>query len=647
MRGGLRLDPGNPFHQTIQVAVDYVRFKHIDKFVKFHDHVSHLPEEERVLTWAALALAGVVVIATPVLAVFGSRFSTVSFQDVQSQVQSLPAPALILAFLAFSFGWGYLLSGAAQGPALLWILGGVLYAYLILVIGLAAIRYSPLHVVPVLLLVVMGALTQSGSFWGKILLIILVSSFYVRVSLPVGSALKAHWYVFWAVAIAVLTGVHRLLARRPWPSPVARTALACATTSGYLLLIAATTHNWTDVAGWLHVSLNIAISYLDVFWFLLGASFVSGAIALALFTRKSIERIFAPGILHWAILGGWVALTVWALRDPPKAVHELPGGLSYDRGAVGILLASLLILVAWWRLKGITKDWLAGWFVASAAAVLSLRTYLSLDTGSLISGKADARVLLGFAYAITWEVASRIRSIPLSMRALPQPAPVVLYLGVVLIICGASLFGLAANLPYFQEAIVLNEYHGALSLGLPLGLLAAVATWPVLPNGVVRKCVAAFLLTSLVAVPAFLLRAAIGPSVWPMLIAGLAVFTVVLARRWDEIDRPLAGAALGCATGLGFAVVLSRHRVVVDSLWMLMKMLGSLSGIQGAGEPAAIVERWANETVWSPTDQLAFTVAAPLLTMLAGALFAAVNRKFRSQAAKKDATAPEPAAVHE
>lgn len=633
MRGGLRLDPGNPLLQTVQVAVDYVRFKHIDKFVKFHDHVSHLPEEERVLTWTALALAGVVVIATPVLAVFGSRFSSISFQDVQSQVQSLPAPAVFLAFLAFSFGWGYLLSGAAQGPGLLWVLAGVLYVYLILVIGLAAVRYSPLHAVPVLLLVLMGALTRSGPLWGRILLIVLVSSFYVRVSLPAGSALKAHWYVFWAVAVAVLAGVDRLVARRPWPSPVARTALACATTAGYLLLVAATTHHWTDFAGWLHVSLNIAINYLDVFWFLLGASFVSGAIALALFARKSIERIFPARILHWAILGGWVALAVWALRVPPKAVHKLPGGPSYDHGAVGILVASLLVLVAWWRLKGLTKDWLAGWFVASAAAVLSVRTYLSLDIGSLTSAKADARVLLSFAYAVTWEVASRIRNIPLSMRALPQPAPVVLYLGVVLIICGTSLFGLAANLPFFQEAIVLNEYHGALSLGLPLGLFAAVGTWPVVPDGVVRKCVAGFILTSLVAIAAFLIRAATGPWAWPALIAGLTVFTLILARRWDEIDRPLAGAALGCATGLGFAVVLSRPQVVVDSVWMLLTMLGSLSGIGGAGKPAAIVRRWATETVWSPTDQFAFMVAAPLVTMLAGALFAAVRRRARPQAA--------------
>jgi hypothetical protein len=645
MRGGLRLNPDNPLHQTVQVAVDYVRFKHIDKFVKFHNHVRSLPDAERLLTWTALALAGVVVIATPVLAGFASRFTAVSFQDVQEQTRTIPAPAIMLAFLAFSIGWGYLLTGAAQGPALLWIVAGLLYSFLILIIGLNALRFSPLHAIPMLLLVAMGALTPSGRLWGKIGLIVLMTSFFVRLSLPPGSALKAHWYVLWPVAIAALVAVHRFLARRPWPSPVARTALASAATVGYFFLIATTTHNWTNFATWLHVAFNTVISYLDILWFLLGASFVGGAIALAVFARKAIERVCPPGILHWAILGGWIALAVWALRSVPKGAHG-----PYDRYAIGILLASLLVLATWWRMKRITREWLAGWFVASAAAVLSLRTYLSLDMGSLVSGKADARVLLSFAYAITWEVASHIRNIPLSMRGLPQPAPVLLYLGMVLTICGASLFGLSANLKYFQEAIVLNEYQGALSLGLPLGLLAAAGTWPLIPQGVIRRSVAAFLLASGLAIPAFLLRAATGPWVWPLLIAGLVAFTLILARFWPEIDRLLAGAALGCATGMGFAVVLSQHRVFVDSLWILMSMVAAFSGVPGARGPAEVVQRWAFETVWRPADVIAFVVAAPLLTTLAGAVLAAVKQKSRSALVigeNAPASAPPTGAAHE
>ena len=645
MGGGLHLDPKNPFHQTVQVAVDYVRFKHIDKFVKFHDHVRSLPDEERLLTWAALALAGVVVIATPLLAGFAARFSAVSFQDVQDQTRTVPVPAMILAFLAFSIGWGYLLSGAAQAGGLLWIFAGLLYAFLIFIIGLSALRFSPLHAIPMLLLVAMGALTPSGGLWGKIGLIVLTTSFFVRVSLPVHSVLKDHWYLFWPVAIAALVAVHRFLARRPWRSPIARTALAAGATLGYFFLIAATTHSWTNFAPWLHVAFNTAISYLDVLWFLLGASFVGGAIALALFARKAIERVFPPGILHWAILGGWIALAIWALRSAPTGAHG-----PYDRYALGILLASLLVLFTWWRMKRITEEWLAGWFVASAAAVLSLRTYLTLDIGSLVSGKADARVLLSFAYAITWEVASHIRGVPLSMRGFPQPAPVLLYLGMVLTICGASLFGLSANLKYFQEAIVLNEYRGALSLGLPLGLLAAAGTWPMIPHGVIRRCVTGFLLASVVAIPAFLLRAASGPWIWPLLIAGLVTFTVILARRWAEIDRPLEGAALGCATGLGFAVVLSQHRVFVDSLWILMSMLAAFTGIPGAREPVEVVKRWAVDTVWGRTDQIAFVVAAPLLTVLAGAVLAAVKRKSRPEpttGGAAPAAAPSAGSAHE
>jgi hypothetical protein len=135
MRGGLRLDPDNPLYQTVQVAVDYVRFKHIDKFVKFHEHVRSLPDEERLHTWTALALAGAAVIATPVLAALTARFTAVPFQHASYGAQSVPAPALVLALLAFSIGWAYFLSGAAQGPSLLWIVSGLLYVYLVFLIG--------------------------------------------------------------------------------------------------------------------------------------------------------------------------------------------------------------------------------------------------------------------------------------------------------------------------------------------------------------------------------------------------------------------------------------------------------------------------------------------------------------------------------
>ncbi len=632
MRGGLHLDPDNPVHQTLQVAVDYVRFKHIDKFVKFHDHVRNLPNEERIHTWTALALAGAAVIATPVLAALASRFIAVPFQHVSYGAHSVPAPALALALLAFSIGWAYFLSGAAQGPVLLWILSALLYVYLVFLVGQGILAVgqpgglgrSYLHAAMFSLPVVIGALTPGNRAWGNIALAIFVARFGVRV-LPLPAAVLARWYYLWPVAAAMLVGAHLVLARRPWPSSLARTALASGVTLAYFLVAVLSRPlepAATQMAGWLSTSLDQATGLLELLWFLLGASFVSGAIALALFARKAIERIFRPGILHWAIMAGWVALAVWALRAAPKGAHG-----PYDRYAIGILLASLAILVAWWRLKRITQEWLAGWFVASAAAVLSLRTYISMDIGGLVPGKADPRVLLGFAYAITWEVASHVRSIPLSTRWLPQPAPVLLYLGMVLIICGATLFGLTANLRYLQEELVLNEYLGALSLGLPLGLLAAAATWPVLPNGVIRRCVAAFVLTSIPAVAAFLLRAAVGPAVWPLLIAGLFVFTLILARCWPEIDQPLAGAALGCATGLGFAVLLSQHRVITDGLSNLMSMVASYSGIPGARGPAQLVWDWSVNTAWSPTDRFMFLIAAPALTMLAGVGVAATKRK--------------------
>lgn len=308
MRGGLRLNPDNPLYQTVQVAVDYVRFKHIDKFVKFHDHVRSLPDEERLHTWTALALAGAVVIATPVLAALASRFAAVPFQHVTYGAHTVPAPALFLALLAFSIGWAYFLSGAAQGPALLWILSGLLYVYLVFLIGQGMLGVgqpgglgrSYLHAAMFSLPVAVGALTPGNRAWGNIALGIFVARFGVRV-LPLPAALLARWYYLWPVAAGVLVGMHLFLARRPWPSSLTRTALASAVTLAYFLIALVSRPlepAATQMAEWLSTSLDQATGLLELLWFLLGASFVSGAIALAVFARKAIERVFPAGILH-------------------------------------------------------------------------------------------------------------------------------------------------------------------------------------------------------------------------------------------------------------------------------------------------------------------------------------------------------------
>ncbi len=272
--------------RALRITAEYLRFRYTGGIVKLYDHLQGLPRPESRIAWTALAVAGFVVLATPLLAGFAPRLVAVAFEDVQGQIQSVSAAALMLTCLAFSLAWGYLLSGAAQGPGLLWLVTSLEYIYLVVRIGLVLDR-SYLHLAALLVPVVIGAVTTEGRAWGKMALLIILASLTVRLT-PLPPSLRAVWYLLWPLAIVLLFGVHRWLARRWRTSVTGRVAFASAGTLLYLLAVTAAARPGRLAEG-LNLALNSAIGLLDLLWFLLGASFIGGAIALGLFARKAVE----------------------------------------------------------------------------------------------------------------------------------------------------------------------------------------------------------------------------------------------------------------------------------------------------------------------------------------------------------------------
>jgi hypothetical protein len=155
------------------------RFEFISGFITPFGYVRKLPPPTGRLLCPGLIMTAVIVLSAPAVVILvGGPLAR--FLDVQNQPQTIPLVGLLLAGSAFAVGWAYLLNGAAEGPGVAWVGGGLLYTYLVVTVGLFTIGENYLHAIPLALPVVIGSLTRRGSRWGKVLLAVLLASIIVR-----------------------------------------------------------------------------------------------------------------------------------------------------------------------------------------------------------------------------------------------------------------------------------------------------------------------------------------------------------------------------------------------------------------------------------------------------------------------------------
>lgn len=633
--GGAR--PHVVHRHLAHLAAEYLRLRYAARYLKFIDHLRTLPRAEARTALAMLALVAVVVLAMPVLVWLGVRAPAVTFEAIDGSRATVPAAGLALTLLAFGAGWAYALVGGALGPGVLWLAVALLYTYFVLFIGLAATP-TYLQYVPLLLIVVIGALTPRARWWAQYLVIALVASLIVRTP-PFAVAFHAiRWQVAWLPVAGLIALVHHTLARRPWASAAARIALAAVVTCGYLAAVARLAAPG-DLATGLNISLNGSFEILSLLWFVLGASFIGGGIALARLAREALEALAPARLLPWVAGAGWLALLAWVVLGPAP-VQDFP--LTAASVAALLVFAAALAVAA--RRGRVTRDWLAGWLVAALAAVLVLRAYAThgirniVDAGSAVETRTAALSLAGFMYAITWEVGGEIGHVPLSTPRLARPSPLLLYLAGVVLISAAALFGTSAHLADFQRYIVLNEYEGAVALSVPLALLAAVRTWPVVPAGTVARAAAAFYWGAVLAVPAFVVRAGLSApgTLWltpwaravvdAAVVAAPAALSLALVARWPDIRTPRAAAAIGCGAGLGFVVGVTQP-VLAGVLQDFLQITAALTKNAPLHAAAIGLQRWLNAAASGSRDDRLFAVlAVGLAIAAAGATVSLIRR---------------------
>ncbi len=628
-RPGLREIAVIVLRRIWRFLVEYVRFKYIDGAINLVRYVQSLPRPESRFVTFGLTFAALTIVATPLFAQLGSQLPKLLFEDVNNASQSVPQAAFFLAIGLFSLAWAYILNGAAQGPGLLWILSSLFFMFVTSVVGFAIPPKSPLAnllLVVYCLPVVLGALTPGGRTWGKVLLAIFAAGIAMR-STPVPDLLSgAPWRLLWIPAGAVLVGLHFLIARRPWSSASRRVAFAAAVTMLYLLFVA-----WKAspraVAETFNYSLTLAFSMIEFLWFVLGASFVAGAIELGSFARRMAGVIASEPAPVWTLLVFWVLAVLWLKPSqvPPPDLYWVSGWMA----------AALAALAVRWKIRGMPAEWLARWFVASIAGLVVVQTYLTLDFRDVLTRGAGVISVVMFVYAITMEVAGHISKVPLAAHGLERPSPLLLYLGVVLLVGASTLFGLAANILAFQKSVILNEYVGTVSLWIPIGLMTIVRGWPRFPKAALARVGPGFIWAAILAVPGFLLYADAGPGRAAAInVLAVAALSGLLVRRWRDVRSPLAGAVVGAAVGLGFAISIHR-RVLIGVLSMLLTMIAGFTKdaplhraaqrmlVQAFPGTAAELD---SLVLWQAGDQFVYYVIGTILSAGIAAVIAAMAR---------------------
>lgn len=578
------------------------------------------------LLWPGLIMAVLVVLATPA-AVFLLGEPAARFLDVNNQPRTIPIAALLLAGGAFALGWAYLLNGAGEGPGAIWVSGGLLYTFLVVTVGLFTIGESYLHVIPLALPVVIGGLTQHGNRWGKALLAVLLASILVRL-IPEQASVR--WYVLWLPVAAVLLGVQAILWRRPPPPPLVRLGLTTAVLGLYFAAVASDLVRLGRVAENLNLVLTQTIGFLGLIWFLTGPYYVPAALGIAGDGARLLNLILPGRTPIWAQVIGWMLVGGWLTRFP-HGIWATRAGL-----AAAIFAGTAVAVAVRARIRGVTREWITGAFIIAIAALIIIQGMTTPGIRNVITRNAGALSLLGFTYALIWAVVIRLPRIPLRTESFPEATLLLLYLGAILLVASATLFGLAADLPSFQQMIALSQYDGTVALGIPVLLLTVASRWSRATAELRRRVMIAFAIGVAMSMPAFLARAA-SPRpepVNPLPVTVALVLSVALVAFWPSIRSALGGGAAGVALSYGVAVGLSQ-RIFVDVLQSLLFAFAAVLGVKPVATIAFQIRALADAAIWRPEDTRLFYAGVPIVAGLLGAVTGVIlERRARQRAGR-------------
>jgi len=578
------------------------------------------------LYWPGLVMLLVCVVAAPYLRLPGQGYPALSFEIWEGEVVTAPAPALHLSLVAFSFGWAYLLVGAAGYGLGAFVLAAAYAGYFGLAPGVGVARSLWIALVPLWLLLLGGWVSShdarsleasSGqaeeirvrSGW-HLALLALLSLMVAQVTCPavgLASVLPGAWGRL-ALAAIYFALVANPLTRK---LPPFRPAVAFGVTLVLFALLYAMSLQRSspdEVLDYTFSTFHYLLGLVSLFWFWFGLDLFNGA-------RDQAERVgqivksFVParvlGAVVFSLWVVWSAIAYLLVHGPGLGLMQVltryGWGTALLEGYVALSLslvlfttldyhlyvtvAILLLAVGMKLTKRLSAERLMGLFVLSLFGYFAL---YGLVSAFVALGSEDWQSVLGawplllYVAGMFWEI---LKAASDALRGARMGTSV--FLGLFLTFASIALLELAAEYPYFYQELSLNPLLGILYLGLPYSLYTLVYQRSGNTPVSARNLGLLFVMGMLSAVPSLVWgRMVLAPIVW--LVAILA--TVWRTGRWEGYRD---GLVYAWALALGFVAFYS-HPVIVP-LPAYSGWLGRLVELQLEYTGSVI---WPWEAVW-------------------------------------------------
>lgn len=531
------------------------------------------------LYWPGLVILLVSVAATAYLSLQSAGFPTLSVEIWEGEVVRVPSAALYLSLFVISFGWAYLLVGAATAGLGAYVLAAAYAAFYGLAAGFGLAGTPWFAVIPLWQLA-LGAWVASSQLTRWRLPLLGVLCYLVALLTYPSLGLKA--ILPGTGGRLVLTGVYFALVANPWarrertfkPSIVFAASLILFA-SFYALNLRRTPPE--EILGDTFLALRYLLGLVSLFWFWLGLDLFNDAQSLAKWLVETIKSLVSPrliGIAIFSLWGLWIAIAYLLVHRPTLGVTQfllhyrlgnallmaymalepsmvLVSALDYH---VYLTVAIAVVALALRLAKRLSPERLLSLFTFSMAAFFVLYGYFGLW---FALGSEDWESILGFwpllifVAGMFWEVLKAATGLVSGAKAQTS-----LYLSFLLVLGGISLLELSSGSPYFKQELSLNPFLGILYLGLPYLLYTFFYEQqrytPVPSNHLMLL----FALGMLSAIPSLVGgRIAFAPLTW-------LVILLVTVWRWGLWDEPWDGLVYAVAPALGFLVFYT-HPIII------------------------------------------------------------------------------------
>lgn len=531
------------------------------------------------LYWPGLAILLVSVAATAYLSLQSAGVSILSIEIWEGEAVRVLSAALYLSLFVISFGWAYLLVGAAAVGLGAYVLAAAYVAFYGLAAGFGLAGTPWFALIPFWLLVT-GAWVASSrpTRWRLPLLCLLC----YLVALITYSSLHLKTILPGNEGRLILAAVYLALVANPWTlrerafKPSIAFAVSAILFVGFYGLNLLQTPA-EEVLGDTFLSLHYLLGLVSLFWFWLGLDLFNGAQSLARWLVDTIKALVPSRILRLVIFslwGIWIAIAYLLIHGPTLGMTQFL--LHYRLGSALLMaymslepsmvfasaldyhlyltVAIVLLALALWLTKRLSAERLLGLFGLSVAGFLVLYGYFGIW---FAFGSEDWESILGFwpllifVAGMFWEVLKASAGAVSGTRAQTS-----LYLSFLLLLGGISLLELPSGSRYFQQELSLNPLLGVQYLGLPYLLYTFLYKQrrytPVAPSHLALL----FALGMLSAIPSL---------IWAKIVfAPVAWLVVLLATvwRWGRWDELWDGLVYAIASALGFLVFYT-HPVMI------------------------------------------------------------------------------------